>query len=90
MPTIVGMRRRGYPPEAIRDFCERIGVTKNDTVIDMSVLENSVREVLDKSTRRVMGVLKPLRVVITNYPDDQSEEFDCPYHPNQTEMGSRK
>jgi glutaminyl-tRNA synthetase len=90
LPTIVGMRRRGYPPEAIRDFCERIGVTKNDTMIDMSVLENSVREVLDKSTRRVMGVLKPLRVVITNYPEDQSEEFECPYHPNQPEMGSRK
>ena len=90
MPTIVGMRRRGYPPEAILDFCERIGVTKNDTVIDMSVLENSVREVLDKSTRRVMGILKPLRVVITNYPEGQTEELDCPYHPNQPEMGSRK
>ncbi len=90
MPTIVGMRRRGYPPEAILDFCERIGVTKNDTVIDMSVLENSVRAVLDKSTRRVMGILKPLRVVITNYPEGQTEELDCPYHPNQPEMGSRK
>jgi len=90
MPTIVGMRRRGYPPEAIRDFCERIGVTKNDTVIDMSVLENSVREMLDKTTHRVMGILKPLRVVITNYPEDQTEELDCPYHPNQSKMGSRK
>ena len=90
MPTIVGMRRRGYPSEAIRDFCERIGVTKNDTIIDMSVLENSVREVLDKTTRRVMGVLNPLRVVITNYPDDQTEQFDCPFHPNQPQMGTRK
>ena len=90
MPTIVGMRRRGYPPEAIRDFCERIGVTKNDTIIDMSVLENSVREELDKTTKRVMGVLNPLRVVITNYPDDKTEQLDCPFHPNQPDMGTRK
>jgi len=90
MLTIAGMRRRGYTPAAIRDFCERIGVTKNDTIIDMSVLENCVREDLDKTTRRVMGVLKPLRVVIENYPDDQSEELDAPYHPNDPGMGSRK
>jgi len=90
MLTIAGMRRRGYTPAAIRDFCERIGVTKNDTIIDMSVLENCIREDLDKTTRRVMGVLKPLRVVIENYPDDQSEELDAPYHPNDPGMGSRK
>lgn len=90
MLTIAGMRRRGYTAVAIRDFCERIGVTKNDTIIDMSVLENCVREDLDKTTRRVMGVLKPLRVVIENYPDDQSEELDAPYHPNDPDMGSRK
>ena len=89
MLTIAGMRRRGYTAVAIRDFCERIGVTKNDTIIDMSVLENCVREDLDKTTRRVMGVLKPLRVVIDNYPDDQSEELDAPYHPNDPDMGSR-
>ena len=89
MLTIVGMRRRGYTAAAIRDFCARIGVTKNDTIIDMSVLENCVREDLDKTTRRVMGVLKPLRVVIENYPDDQSEELDAPYHPNDPDMGSR-
>ena len=89
MLTIAGMRRRGYTAAAIRDFCERIGVTKNDTIIDMSVLENCVREDLDKTTRRVMGVLKPLRVVIDNYPDDQSEELDAPYHPNDPDMGSR-
>jgi len=89
MLTIAGMRRRGYTAAAIRDFCERIGVTKNDTIIDMSVLENCVREDLDKTTRRVMGVLKPLRVVIENYPDDQSEELDAPYHPNDPDMGSR-
>ena len=94
MLTIAGMRRRGYTAVAIRDFCERIGVTKNDTVLDMSVLENCVREDLDKTTRRVMGVLKPLRVVIENYPEDQlggqSEELDAPYHPNDPGMGSRK
>ena len=90
MPTITGMRRRGYTPAAIRDFCERIGVTKNDTVIDMSVLENSVREDLDKTTRRIMAVLRPLRVVINNYPENKTEELDAPYHPNRPEMGSRK
>jgi glutaminyl-tRNA synthetase len=90
MPTIVGMRRRGYPPAAIRDFCERIGVTKNETVIDISVLENCVREELDRSTRRVMAVLNPLRVVITNYPEDRTETLEAPYHPNREEMGSRE
>ena len=90
LPTIVGMRRRGYTPAAIRDFCERIGVTKNDTVIDMSVLENCVREDLDRSCRRVMAVLRPLRVVITNYPDGQTELLEAPYHPGRPEMGSRQ
>jgi len=94
MLTIAGMRRRGYTAAAIRDFCERIGVTKNDTVLDMSVLENCVREDLDKKTRRVMGVLNPLRVVIENYPENEdggeSEELDAPYHPNDPDMGSRK
>ena len=90
MLTIAGMRRRGYTAAAIRDFCERIGVTKNNTVLDMSVLENCVREDLDRTTRRVMGVLNPLRVVIENYPADQSEELDAPYHPNDPDMGSRK
>ncbi len=90
MPTIVGMRRRGYPPAAIRDFCERIGITKNDTVIDMSVLENCVREELDRTTCRVMAVINPLRVVITNFPEDQEELLDAPYHPNLPEMGSRE
>ncbi|HKK15076.1 MAG TPA: glutamine--tRNA ligase/YqeY domain fusion protein [Gammaproteobacteria bacterium] len=89
MPTLTGMRRRGFPPAAIRDFCERIGVTKNDTVIDMSVLENSIREELDRTTRRVMAVLDPLRIVITNYPEGQVEQLDCPFHPGQQEMGSR-
>jgi glutaminyl-tRNA synthetase len=90
LPTITGMRRRGYTPEAIRDFCERIGVTKNDTVIDMSVLENCVREDLDRNCRRVMAVLRPLRVVISNYPDGQTEQLNAAWHPNRPELGSRQ
>jgi glutaminyl-tRNA synthetase len=90
MPTLAGLRRRGYTPEAIRNFCERIGVAKNDSVIDMALLENSIREDLNERAPRVMAVLRPLRVVIDNYPEGQAEEFDCPYHPQNTEMGSRK
>ena len=90
MPTIVGMRRRGYSPEAIRDFCERIGLTKNDTMIDVGVLENCVREDLDKRTRRVLAVLNPLKVVIENYPEGETEFLDAPYHPNDPEMGLRR
>jgi glutaminyl-tRNA synthetase len=90
MPTLAGMRRRGFTPEAIRNFCERIGVAKNDSVVDMAFLENSIREDLNEKAPRVMAVLRPLRVVIDNYPEDQVEEFDCPYHPQNTEMGSRK
>jgi glutaminyl-tRNA synthetase len=90
MPTIVGMRRRGYTPEAIRDFCDRIGLTKNDTLIDVGVLENCVREDLDKRTRRVLGVLNPLKLVIENYPEAEAELLDAPYHPNDPEMGQRQ
>ena len=90
MPTIIGMRRRGYTPEALRDFCERIGLTKSDTMIDMSVLENCVREDIDKRTRRVMAVLNPLKVVIENYPEEQFEQLNAPYHPNDSTMGSRE
>lgn len=89
MPTISGIRRRGFPAAAIRDFCERIGVTKNDTVIDVGVLENCVRENLDKSSPRALGVLKPLKVVIENYPDDQVEMLEGINHPNDPEMGKR-
>ncbi|MCZ6802589.1 MAG: glutamine--tRNA ligase/YqeY domain fusion protein [Proteobacteria bacterium] len=89
MPTLVGMRRRGYTAEAIRDFCERIGLTKNDTVIDVGVLENCVRADLDKRTRRVLGVLNPLKVVIENYPEGETEQLDAPYHPNNPDMGQR-
>jgi glutaminyl-tRNA synthetase len=90
MPTLAGMRRRGYTPEAIRNFCERIGVAKNDSIIDMALLEHCVREDLNIKAPRVMGVLRPLRVVIDNYPEGQVEEFECPYHPQNPEMGSRK
>ncbi len=90
MPTLAGMRRRGFTPEAIRDFCERIGVAKNDSLIDVALLENCVRADLDERTPRVMAVLRPLRVVIDNYPEDRFEEFDCPYHPKNAAMGTRK
>jgi glutaminyl-tRNA synthetase len=90
MPTLAGMRRRGYTPEAIRNFCERIGVAKNDSVIDVALLEHFVREDLNERTPRAMAVLHPLRVVIDNYPEGQMEEFDCPYHPQNPGMGSRK
>jgi len=90
MPTISGMRRRGYTPEAIRTFCERIGVAKNDSIVDMALLEHCVREDLNERAPRVMAVLRPLRVVIDNYPEGQVEEFDCPYHPKNAAMGSRK
>jgi len=89
MPTIAGMRRRGYTPEAIRAFCERIGVAKNDSLVDMALLEHCVREDLNERAPRVMAVLRPLRVVIDNYPEGQVEEFDCPYHPQNPGMGSR-
>jgi glutaminyl-tRNA synthetase len=90
LPTLAGMRRRGFTPAAIRDFCERIGVAKNDSLIDMALLENCVRESLNADAPRVMAVLRPLRVVIDNYPAGQVEEFDCAYHPQNAAMGARK
>jgi glutaminyl-tRNA synthetase len=90
MPTIAGMRRRGHTPEAIRNFCARIGVAKNDSIVDVALLENCVREDLNERAARVMAVLRPLRLVIDNYPEGQVEEFDCPYHPQKPGMGSRK
>lgn len=91
MPTIVGMRRRGFTPESIRNFCERIGVGKRDSWIDMGVLEKSIRDDLNQRAPRVMGVLRPLRVVIDNYPDGKTEEFDAPYFPDDPpRMGTRK
>ena len=90
MPTLVGMRRRGYPPTAIRTFCERIGVGKSDSWIDLSVLEDCVREELNETAPRAMAVLRPLKVVIENYPEDQVEEFDASNHPQKPEFGTRK
>jgi len=90
MPTIQGLRRRGVTPAALRDFSERVGVTKKDNSIEMGLLENCIREDLDRSARRTLAVLRPLKVVIENYPDGQAEEFDAPYHPTDQSMGSRK
>ncbi len=90
MPTIVGLRRRGYTPKAIRTFCERIGVGKSDSWIDMGVLEDCVREDLNERAPRVMAVLRPLKVVIENYPEGVVEEFEAANHPNDPTLGSRK
>ena len=89
MPTISGMRRRGYTPKAIQDFCERIGVAKNESVVDIALLEHTLREDLNKRAARVMAVLHPLKVVIDNYPEDQVEEFEIINNPEDPEMGSR-
>lgn len=90
MPTIAGIRRRGYTPESIRNFCERIGVAKRDSMVDIALLEFCVREDLNKSVPRVMAVLRPLKVVIVNYPEDQTEELDAINNPEDPAMGSRK
>jgi len=90
MPTISGLRRRGYTPEAIRSFCERIGVARRDSVVDMALLEFIVREDLNKRVPRVMAVLRPLRVVIVNYPEDQVEELEAVNNPEDPAMGTRK
>ncbi len=90
MPTISGLRRRGYTPESIRSFSDRIGVTKVDGMIDVSLLEYSVRDHLNKTAQRVMGVLNPMKVIITNYPEGQEEEHDAINNPEDPEMGSRK
>ena len=90
MPTLAGMRRRGYPPEAIRDFCERIGVAKRQNTVEIALLEHSVREDLNKRAPRVMGVLRPLRVVVENYPEGQVEGLDAVNNPEDASTGSRK
>jgi glutaminyl-tRNA synthetase len=89
MPTIVGLRRRGYTPASLRLFCERIGVSKADSWIDMSVLEQSLRDDLDGSAARGCAVLDPLRVIIDNYPEGQTEPCSAPVHPHQPERGTR-
>ncbi|MCK5478995.1 MAG: glutamine--tRNA ligase, partial [Methylococcales bacterium] len=90
MPTIAGMRRAGYTPAAIQDFCERIGITKKDSWIEMAVLENCIREDLNENAPRAMAVLEPLRIVIENYPDDRVEILEVSNHPQKPELGSRK
>jgi glutaminyl-tRNA synthetase len=90
MPTISGMRRRGYTPESIRNFIERVGVAKNYSIVDVSLLEYCVREDLNKRVPRVMGVLRPLKVVIDNYPEDQEEELDAMVNPEDPAAGTRK
>jgi glutaminyl-tRNA synthetase len=90
MPTICGFRRRGYTPESIRNFCERIGVSKYDGVIDMSWIEDSLREDLNKRAPRVMAVLNPLRVVIDNYPEGRKEDLEAVNNPEDPSAGSRK
>jgi glutaminyl-tRNA synthetase len=90
MPTISGLRRRGYTPEAVRDFCARIGVAKKENVIDVAQLEHSAREDLNRRSPRVMAVLRPLKVVLTNYPEGQVEEVDVINNPEDESAGTRK
>jgi glutaminyl-tRNA synthetase len=90
MPTLAGLRRRGVPPAAIRDFIKRIGVAKANSVVDVGMFEFSVREALNKTALRRMAVLKPLKIVIENYPEGQAEELDAVNHPDNPAAGSRK
>ena len=90
MPTLSGLRRRGYTPEVIRNFCEQIGVAKRDTVISVALLEHHLRDDLNRHSPRVMAVLRPLRVVIENYPEDQEEELEAVNNPEDPAAGSRK
>lgn len=90
MPTIAGLRRAGFTPKAIRDFCERIGITKQNSWIEMGVLEHCIREDLNENSLRVMAVLQPLRVVIDNYADDKIEQLEMSSHPQRPELGKRQ
>ncbi|MFQ6101478.1 MAG: glutamine--tRNA ligase/YqeY domain fusion protein [Anaerolineae bacterium] len=90
MPTLSGLRRRGYTPEAIRNFCDRIGVAKSDSTINVAFLEHCIREDLNQRAPRVMAVLRPLKVVIDNYPEDLVEEMEALNHPKDPSMGTRK
>jgi len=90
MPTIAGMRRRGYTPEAIKNFCRRIGVSKRDSLVDVSLLEYYIREDLNRRAQRIMGVLRPLKVVIVNYPENRVEELNAINNPEDPAMGIRK
>ncbi len=90
LATISGMRRRGFTPAAIREFCRRIGVTKQDNTVEISALETCVRDDLNEHAKRAMAVLHPLKLVIDNYPEDKTEEISAPNHPQKPEMGERK
>ncbi|KAA0255172.1 glutamine--tRNA ligase/YqeY domain fusion protein [Acidobacteria bacterium ACD] len=90
MPTIAGLRRRGYTPEAIRDFCERIGLAKRDSVVDVALLEHCLREDLNRRAPRYLGVLEPLKVVLTNFPEGKVEELDAVNNPEDPSAGTRK
>jgi len=90
LPTLAGLRRRGYTPEAIREFCRRIGVAKTDSIVDVAVLEDCVREDLNKRAQRVMAVMKPLKVVLLNYPETRVEELDVVNNPEDPAAGTRK
>jgi glutaminyl-tRNA synthetase len=90
MPTIAGLRRRGYTPEAIQNFCEVIGVAKRDSTVDIALLEHCIRQDLNKNASRVMAVLRPLRAVIENYPEGQTEELEAINNPEDPNAGTRK
>ena len=90
MPTISGLRRRGYTPKAIRDFCREIGVAKNQSVVDEQMLEHFIRQDLNEIAPRTMAILRPLKVIITNYPEDQVEMLDAENHPEDPSLGTRK
>ncbi|MDG2303177.1 MAG: glutamine--tRNA ligase/YqeY domain fusion protein [Candidatus Binatia bacterium] len=90
MPTLAGLRRRGYTPEAIRDFCERLGVAKKNSLVDIAMLEHSLREDLNRRAPRALGVLHPLKVVLVNYPEGQEEELEAVNNPEDESMGKRK
>ena len=89
MPTLSGLRRRGYTPQSIRKFCDRVGVAKRDTVVDVALLEHCLREDLNQHAPRVMGVLRPLKLIIDNYPEGQTEEFEAVNNPEDSSMGTR-
>jgi glutaminyl-tRNA synthetase len=89
MPTLSGLRRRGVPPEAIRNFCDRIGLARRDSVVDVALFEHCIREYLNETALRVMAVLKPVKLIIENFPEDRVEMLDAPYYPDRPEWGSR-
>ena len=90
MPTVTGLRRRGYTPESIRDFCARVGVAKKENVIDVGLLEHCVREDLNRRAPRAMAVMRPIKLVLTNYPEGQSEEMEVANHPDDASLGKRR